>query len=267
MKKIISSLRLKLYIIYSLIFCKVVRDQIKNNFIIPIIIINYNQFESFKKLVNTLLERGFKNIIILDNNSTYNPLLNYYLELDNNPNITLHLLEKNLGHMALWKRKDILKLYSKGYFVVTDPDISIGKDVPDDFIKLFIKLINSNVSIKKVGFSLVINDIPDYYVNKEKVISWEKKFWRKKMSSGHYLAKIDTTFALYRPLFIYDSHNFEEAIRTNNPYSVRPLGWYIDYNNLTEEQIYYIKTANNSSSWLLNRDNKLLSNRARKHYE
>ena len=45
---------------------------------IPIIINNYNRYSAFIKLVDWLSSAGFVNIIVLDNQSTYPPLLEYY---------------------------------------------------------------------------------------------------------------------------------------------------------------------------------------------
>jgi len=267
MFKFLSQIRLRAYILYSVLFHKTVRKQIRDPFSIPVIIINYNQLESTRNLINSLTERGFSNIVIIDNQSAYPELLEYYHSIQNQSNITLHRLNENLGHMVFWLRKDILKLYSKGYFILTDPDIMIENEVPNDFIHIFIKLLNQHIEVRKVGFSLKIDDIPDYYPNKEKVINWEKQFWKKQIDGGHYLAKIDTTFALYRPAFIYDSNGFESAIRTKLPYVAKHLGWYIDYSDLSKEQKFYFETANSSSSWLSDEKGNLISNRANKHYD
>lgn len=267
MFKILSKIRLRAYILYSVLFNDTIKAQVKNPFSIPIIIINYNQLESLKNLIESLIKRGFYNIVILDNHSPYPPLLDYYKTIQENPKVTLHLLNDNLGHTVFWLRKDILNLYSKGYYVVTDPDLLIEDSVPNDFMKIFIHLINKHIEVKKVGFSLRIDDIPDYYPNKEKVIKWEEQFWKEQQNDGHFISRIDTTFALYRPGFIYDSNGFESAIRTKPPYIVKHLGWYIDYKNLSEEQKFYINNANSSSSWLVDGEGNLTSERANKHYE
>jgi len=241
MIKLLSKITLRLYILWSLLFNKTVKNQIKNPFSVPIIIVNYNQLEIFSQLIDTLIKRGFTNIVIIDNHSSYPPLLNYYSSIQNNSKITVHRLSENLGHMALWLRKDILQKYAKGYFVLTDPDIAIEDSVPNDFMSIFIKLLNQHSNVRKVGFSLKNDDIPDYYPNKEKVITGEKQFWEHTDKNGHYIARIDTTFALYRPSFIYDSNGFETAVRTKKPYISKHMGWYINYDELNDEQQFYLK--------------------------
>ena len=48
---------------------------------IPILIICRDRLECLKKLVMALEARGCKNIILIDNASTYEPLLEYYKTL------------------------------------------------------------------------------------------------------------------------------------------------------------------------------------------
>jgi hypothetical protein len=66
------------------------------------------------------------------------------------------------------------------------------------------------------------------------------------MYSQYFLAPTDTTFALYRKGVINYSHS---AIRTNRPYTCKHIPWYYtDFNLLNEEEKYYFRNANDSSS-------------------
>src|SRR5690606_28311900 len=106
--------------------------------------------------------------------------------------------------------------------------------------------------VSKVGPALRIDDIPDFYKHKKQVIDWEKQFWQHALEPEVYEAAIDTTFALYKPGYprFHDLHgDFFKALRLGGKYTVRHGGWYVDNDNLTEEQVYYAKTANESNSW------------------
>lgn len=92
MKKIIKSL----YYQYLLLFNHTVKKQRKDTSEIPVIIINFNQLHYLKQLVDFLLIRNFKNIIIIDNKSDYPPLLDYYREINNK--VTIELMDNNYGH-------------------------------------------------------------------------------------------------------------------------------------------------------------------------
>ena len=48
---------------------------------------------------------------------------------------------------------------------------------PDDFIEKFILLLQKYPKALKAGFSICIDDLPDHYKLKEKVIEWESVFW------------------------------------------------------------------------------------------
>ncbi|WP_120199222.1 glycosyltransferase family protein [Ichthyenterobacterium magnum] len=194
-------------------------------------------------------DNAYTNIIIIDNNSTYAPLIAYFKEI--NDQVKIHRLHKNYGHRVFWNQEELFKTYAKGYYVVTDPDIVPLSECPHDFLWHFKTILNANPDVNKVGFSLKIDDIPDTNKEKQTVLKWERQFYKKQDKNNNYIAKIDTTFALYRPSGIKPVwKNFFKAIRTKYPYIAKHGGWYIDFNNLTAEQDYYIKTANSSSSWL-----------------
>ena len=116
-----SILRFKLFKFYNNVFNLKVINQNLNFKTIPIIIISYNQLKYLKLLVEKLQSNGYSNIVIIDNNSKYPPLLDYLKSIEDK--VIIHYLKENFGHMVFWKNKEIFDLYSKGYFVLTDPDV------------------------------------------------------------------------------------------------------------------------------------------------
>ena len=116
--------------------------------------------------------------------------------------------------------------------------------------------------ITKVGFALKIDNLPDEYILKDKVIKWEKRFWEKEIEKDVYLNCIDTTFALYKPKYplIFSNIKYLHALRIGGDYLAKHGGWYINSSNLTTEQEFYFKTVNSSSSWRLNSEGKHDSN-------
>lgn len=245
-------------------FNPIVIKQRRNPKLIPIIIINFNQLHYFKLLIESLQNRGYLNIIVIDNNSTYSPLLEYYntIEMD----VVIHRLETNDGHLVFWKQQDLVKKYTKGYYVVTDADIVPVTECPDNFLETFIKLLDNAYDRTKVGFSLRLSNLPAYNPQKKNIKDWESQFWKTKIHPLAYKAEIDTTFALYRPRYTYKKKNFTKAWRTDFPLQAIHGGWYINPNDLTEEQRYYQKTANTSASWLLQQDGQLKSDLHKKTY-
>lgn len=241
---------------YNPLFSKTVREQNRDFKKIPILIINFNQLYYLKNLINSLVNSGYKNIVIVDNNSTYPPLLEYYNKI--NTYVEVLMRKTNDGHRVFWKNKELFNKFGKGYYVITDADIELTVDCPDDFMLHFKKILDSNNQLVKVGFSLKIDDIPDSNKHKRKIINWENQFWKNTDANGNYRAVIDTTFALYRPMNQFCIDYFYEAIRTKAPYIAKHGGWYVDHNNLTQEQEFYMKTASQSSSWKVGENRELI---------
>lgn len=238
-------------------FNATVKSQLKNPKQIPIIIISFNQLYYLQQLIGFLQKNGYTNIIIVDNKSTYKPLLDYFEILKTQ--VMIYRLEENVGHLSFWKSEAIFKMYSKGYYVVTDADIVPVNECPDNFLHRLRLLLDQAYDRTKVGFSLKLDDIPDTNLNKDKIKEWEAQFWEYKISSNVFKAEIDTTFAIYRPNYKYQLKDFTKGWRTDYPMQAKHGGWYLDVNHLTEEQEYYMKTANASASWQVNEQGELIN--------
>lgn len=227
-------------------------SQLKDPLTIPIIIINYNQLQYLKELLNFLFKRNFKNIVILDNQSDYEPLLEYYKEIKDK--VSVELLDKNYGHMVFFENKKLQEKYGKGFFVVTDADVVPNENLPENFMNKLLDLLHYYFkNVTKVGFALDLETIPDFYPMKEKVISWEKQFWDIEIEKDLYKANVDTTFALYKPNYPqnFNDLNFLRGIRIGGNFTALHGGWYINPNKFTEENLHYIKSVGKSSTWKL----------------
>lgn len=212
---------------------------------IPIIINNYNRVTTLKRLILDLEKRGYKNLYIIDNKSTYPPLLEFY---ENCP-YPVFRLKKNIGFKALW-RSGLWYKFFNGYYCYTDSDLSLSEECPDDFMSVFYNLLKKYPEVFKVGFSLKIDDLPDNYNQKKKVINWESKFYQKEKEKNVFIAPIDTTFALYRPFTRRGKRDGSvEILRVGFPYQCHHLPWYENSNNLTEEELYYNKSLNKPTHW------------------
>jgi len=217
---------------------------------IPIFINSRDQLKSLKSLVDWLLYAGHTRIIILDNASTYQPLLNWYDHLDGK-RVRVLSLGENLGHKSIWKMDLPRRMEISGCFAYTDPDIIPSEDCPINAVEYFMDCISDFPDIAKIGFGLKIDDLPDTYMHKEKVILWERQFWTNMVRPGLYKAPIDTTFAVYRPGTRYDISL--PSLRTGSPYTARHMTWYNDSLNPTEEYRYYVDHADhNIINWSLN---------------
>ncbi|APU69096.1 glycosyltransferase [Christiangramia flava] len=259
-KKILENwikIKFRLHLNFYRRFNTLIKDQYKDFRRIPILIISFNQLHYLKGLIDFLDKHDYRNIIIIDNNSTYKPLREYLASIEHR--ITVYRLPENYGHNVVFKRKDLFDKYLKGYYVITDSDVVPIKECPPDFLKFFKDILDQNSKVRKVGFGLKIDDIPDSNPQKHNILKRQSKFWDKdKKTAEGYYAEIDTTFALYRPKsFNFLPVPYFSGIRTTFPYLAHHGGWYIDPKKLTSEQEYYLKTSNNSGSWKLNDDGSL----------
>lgn len=212
---------------------------------IPVIINNFNRLTTLKRLIARLEKAGCRNIHIIDNASTYPPLLEYYRTTP----YTVHRLDANLGFKALWKSK-LNKTLCRDYFVYTDSDVVPDDDCPDNFMQVFLDVLKTHRLARKVGFSLRIDNLPDHYALKDKVIAHESRFFEQLTADGRmYRAPIDTTFALYRPRIGLCRSSSAEVYRMAAPYRAEHLPWYNDLDNLSDEERYYIAQTTQKTDW------------------
>lgn len=212
---------------------------------IPIIINNYNRVTTLKILISDLETRGYYNIHIIDNNSSYPPLLEYY----DTCNHKVHRLKKNIGFKALWK-SGLWYNFIRGYYCYTDSDLSLDPACPDDFLEVFYKLLNKYPEVFKVGFSLKIDDLPDHYDRKNEVIDWESRFYKKEKEKNVFIAPIDTTFALYRPFARRGKRDgSDEILRVGQPYQCFHLPWYVNSSAPSKEELYYLNSVKKVTHW------------------
>lgn len=202
---------------------------------IPVFIISYNRLSYLTETIAALEKCGISNIHIIDNNSSYPPLLEFY----DNCKYDVIRLKENGGHLVFWKNP-IFDKYRNDFYIVTDPDIVPIDECPKDFIERMFNVLRRYPFVKKVGFSLKLEDIPSNSIFSSEAVNWEKKYYKtydRKIDA--YYAIIDTTFALYLPDCISGNIPFLRAFRLGPPYQAKHLPWYKKQGEITEEDVYY----------------------------
>lgn len=203
----------------------------------PVVFVNCrDRVATLVELVSWLERAGCEEIHLLDNDSAYEPLLDYY---ERTPH-TVVRLGRNYGRLALFEAPGVLDRAAGRPYVYTDPDVVPAPDCPLDALDHFAELLARYQTVSKAGFGLRIDDLPDHYAHKEAVLTWEQQFWERALEPGVYYAPVDTTFALYRPGsgFVIDS-----AIRTGPPYVARHDTWYLDLAHPGDEERFYRSRA------------------------
>jgi FkbM family methyltransferase len=217
---------------------------IKKN--IPVVIIGYNQYTFIKNMVEQL-EKYTKDIIIVDNKSDFQPLLDYY---KNDFKYTVLRKNTNFGS-NVYTQKSVQDLVGNLY-VITDPDLKFNSKLPDNFLQDFIEVSN-HFEAERVGFALSIEaeDLrTDAFIYGQSIKEWESRFWKTKLPylknqlMTLYDAPIDTTFCLINRKF--NTGN----IRVAGDYTCIHIPWHLDFQKqlVLGEYESYLK-SNISTNW------------------
>lgn len=211
---------------------------------IPVFIVNRNRHAAMVQLIDWLRAGGTRKIVILDNASTYPPLLQYYDALPAGVNVLR--LPQNHGPYVLWQQ-GVHEVLETPY-VLTDSDIVPAEGCPADLVGRLYETMRRYPDASKVGPALRIDNLPDGYADADTVRKWESQFWEHPVAPGVFAAPIDTTFALYpaRAAFSID----DRALRLGRPYIVEHTPWYAQEHALSDEERYYRDHASKTfSNW------------------
>ena len=211
---------------------------------IPVFVIVRDRFEQLRQTVQALEKSEGIDIVLVDNQTTYEPTVEY---LKSSSHKVIYL-NGNYGHHSPWSCGLVP---NDSHFVVTDPDVKLMDECPNDWVFYMREVLDMYPNILKVGISLRIDNLPDHYHFKQDVITHETQFWqrpiREHRNATIYDAPVDTTLALYSPGRVF---NIDPALRTGWPYSAEHLAWYVNSASLTEDEIYYRTHANRHvASW------------------
>ena len=210
---------------------------------IPIVILNKDRLMPLQLLVESLQSRGYNNIIIIDNQTTYQPTLDWYKE--SGVNVFYNDIDATLYDTGTFYRlafelnHTLFSEIVKDYYVFSDSDVVPLDTVPNNFIDCMVNVCRET-NTHKVGISLKIDDLPDSDFCKH-VINNESPMWVNRIAHTNYElyhAPVDTTFAVYRPNSApILSH---DCIRIAGEFVARHLPWYYDPTNMPIDEYYYL---------------------------
>lgn len=211
---------------------------------IPVFIVNRNRHAALRRLVEWLKDCGSEQVVILDNQSTYAPLLAWYDRLP--PGVQVQRFDRNLGPYAFWKH-GLHRTLGLPY-VFTDSDLVPADFCPPDLIDRLRETLCRHPDAGKAGPSLRIDNLPACYPQAEMVYRWESQFWEQPVAHRLYAAPLDTTFALY-PAGV-DFTRDERNLRLGHPYTLEHTPWYVDEAALSQEELHYrAHTSREFSHW------------------
>jgi hypothetical protein len=194
------------------------------------LIINFNRITLPLQLAYWCANNGLCPVII-DNNSTYVPLLEYYMQ---RCPFQVVRMPENYGAHVVWEQNVLQQLGITGKYIVTDPDLDLS-NIPGNFLEVLEEGLRRYPQFDKCGFSLETKG-----ATSPGTVEWESQFWKQPLDNLYFNAAIDTTFALYKtPVFSY------KGIRTNRPYTAIHVPWaYTHVKDLPEDEQFYYRTQN-----------------------
>ena len=159
-------------------------------------------------------------VIFVDNESTYQPLLDWY------DGCKFQVIRcPNLGKTATWKMGLVNELNEP--YVVTDPDYDLSM-IPEDWPEVLIEGLKEFTNVNKVGLSWDESKVPpenpawiadEFY----KYPNGTQYAWGHPLPNNFFHRACDTSFAVYRPRTPFKI----EGIRKGRPYTGIHLPWHI----------------------------------------
>lgn len=216
---------------------------------IPIVILNRDRLYPLIEQVEALHKRNYNNIIVIDNQSTYKPLLEWYKTSG------IDVFYNNLTENSCHAFRDLVSMNHpkfveivSNWYIFNDSDIIPSEGVPDDFIEHLIEYAKK-YNKSKVGMSIEINDIDRNYPLNEWVYSYESTYWTNAIIDGDvelYPHPLDTTFSVHSPGTIPTWS--DDTLRVGYPYVVKHAPFYYNPDALPEDEKYYLEHMNKQSS-------------------
>jgi hypothetical protein len=220
---------------------------------IPIVVMAYNNLFFVRNFIEQL--KKYKNpIILFDNHSDYQPLLEYYKEIKEElgSKIDIRLLDENYG-------SGVYKVFRNSLpqiFILSDPDLELNPRMPENFSEILLALSNKYQAYK-IALALDISE-PDKllpcknYAGHKTITEFESRYWKVRVPDSEYELyrgghPMDTTFCL-----INYNYSKETKIRIAGDFTAKHLPWYKDYlkNHISEDELNMWKKNNKCSSIL-----------------
>lgn len=216
---------------------------LSETFELPIFINCRDRLTCLRQLVDWLLAAGYQNIYLIDNASTYPPLLAYYQDVIQDGRVRLLTLSRNFGHRALWRARILEYLDIRTPFVYTDPDVLPIEACPSGLVARLYQILRRYPFVDKVGTGIVIDDLPAHVAA---YVQTGRQYRQVPLEEAVDFCPCDTTFALYAP---GASYSIGMSIGTRGRLQVRHLPWYLDPAHLPDDEAYYVAHADASSTF------------------
>ncbi len=220
---------------------------------IPVLVPVFETVTYARDMVRQLQERGVRRIVLIDNASIYPPMRAWLAAPGEG--VSVIRCGRNLGPRHVLVDPACLAALPE-LFCLTDPDLWLGADLPDDFLAQLAE-VTERLRVGKVGFALDISKPAElrqepFVINgaPRRIWEWEAQFWTERAGETMggdpvYQAAVDTTFALYNKRHFASSRPLE-GVRVAGRFTCRHRPWYPDTGLPPEEAAHYARHTRDS---------------------
>jgi hypothetical protein len=213
---------------------------------VPLYVPTFNNPTYTRNFLNQVDGLNFSRIIILDNKSTYQPMIDLLAQIDSKYEVIR--LEENYGPHYILRNPEYYKTLPD-IFSLSDPDVEFPKNISGNFQE---EMINVGIKYRfgKVGFAIEVpseSEFLELVVNLDGKLrnmhEWEQQFWQNqidKTSTGDpiFQTTLDTQFAIYNKEFFSPEERYK-ALRIGGKFTSKHLGFYKESIVPKEESDFY----------------------------
>jgi hypothetical protein len=224
-----------------------------------VFVTNFNNLENgFRDMVAYFLRKGIVPTV-LDNQSSYPPLLKFYEEMKNE--IDLVNVGYNGNTWVFWQAGFNTEENCADHYITTDGDCPPDPDCPEDLLEKMIAVLDEVPTAVKVSPGIRIDNIPDCYSRKADAIGCQVGLTNE-LPGTHpdigdaahkeidvagvkiYRSITDTTMTCWRAGYRGEgrlsTNDWQvEQYRMEAPYLVKHVPWYADSRVVSAEQRFY----------------------------
>jgi hypothetical protein len=226
---------------------------------LPVFVNSFEQMSYLRDTLRWFACNGFRDVTVIEQGSTYGPLIDWYASSDFSGMARLWWLGKNVGPRRA-VRKAASRLGAGRPFIFTDPDLDLP-DPPDPEFLTRMFALGAAHGVAKVGLALDLSD-PDkinlcHPIGRGHTIaSYFSRFYEHPLEPHVWRANTDTTFFLHVPqphlpdFGILQSQPRIPGLRIGGAGFVaghRP--WYFDNGMSTEEEAHYRRRTTIASTF------------------
>lgn len=201
---------------------------------VPVFVTTFGRTGMLFRCLYSLERAGFELLKVVDNTGELPPLLT----------LTDHLAvvfpaDNQHKHHAAWK---LGLVPTDRYYIVTEEDIAIDPECPDDLVERLISTLEANPSIPKLGLR-IRTDVPRECEERWSASLNHERAWNlaRQIAPGVLDFPVDTHFAMHRPGDVTSGMDISGA-RLDAPYQCIHQPW-MNPVPTDEEAAYYARVG------------------------